>query len=702
MNHFKPLNPQQNQAIDAVMRFSDSDNDCFILTGSAGTGKTTLLAHLIMRLSDQHKTCRLLAPTGRAARILGAKTGASAGTVHSAIFRFDRIEVNEDACSSNDPGMRFHFPLVAADPGQVIYIVDESSMLSDKYSNQDYLRFGTGRLLRDLIQFTRLGNGSHRDSQDGMSKLIFVGDSAQLPPVGDTFSPALSPDYLKTEFGLQCVMFNLTQVMRQQTGSAILDNAIKIRQSLDKDCFNHFEITPATSEVNPISTLDGIAHVTRSFQNASDESVFITFSNARALELNRAVRGRIWGDEHLSLQVGDLLLVNKNAPRYELYNGDSIRILQVEPKPEIRDVRIKGYKEAVRLVFRDAEVLYRNPDGSCLHKFCKLLENLLESKERDLSPIELRALFVDFRQRHPEIKLKSTEFRIALREDPWFNALLVKYGYAITCHKAQGGEWNSVVVDFNDGRGKRNRDFFRWAYTAITRAKTQLLTVDAPQFSPYSEMGWGEPLNPPETTPDATVLDDDPSTDPDWNRFSFASEQKPLFSFHQHLRDAWGQQGITIRRLTHLQYCERYLITKQGKRATIYYWYKSDFRFSKMSAKSNSGEDGELASLAVEVGRKSLATVPNSQIDDGSDNEFSKPFLDTLRQLPDDTPIRMTRSELMPYRLRVTFEGNGMPFQIDFNFDKTPQWTKVEEVGGRGTSRGFIDVIRKHMERIGV
>ena len=217
-----PLTSHQSEALNAIRAFVQGPGDCFILEGGAGTGKTTLLAALAGWLEADYRPRVFLAPTGRAARILGDKTGASPTTIHGCIYAFERLNVFEEAQTENDPGLGFRFGLKKDDPGATVFVVDESSMVGDVDDKQDVLRFGSGRLLADLIEYSRIGRPGRSPSDPG-AKLLFVGDPAQLPPVGQKISPALSADYLLKEFGLSCTGFELTEVHRQAAGSVILE-----------------------------------------------------------------------------------------------------------------------------------------------------------------------------------------------------------------------------------------------------------------------------------------------------------------------------------------------------------------------------------------------------------------------------------------------------------------------------------------------
>ena len=689
------LTAHQHEALNAIAAFVRGKGDCFILEGGAGTGKTTLMAALAGWLAAEGRPHAFLAPTGRAARILGDKTGVNATTIHGGIYTFEHLEVFEEARTKNDPGLRFRFALRKDDPGAMVFVVDESSMVGDMEDKQDVLRFGSGRLLADLVEYSRIGRPG-RSSADPGAKLIFVGDPAQLPPVGEQLSPALSAAYLTKEFALACAGFELTEVHRQAAGSVILERASAIRESIKAKQFNAFNLLPSGESLVAGQVPDSVQRVVDAYRHGGGSSALITYTNVRALELNRSVRGRLWGDELADIRAGDQLLVNRNSHRCGLYNGDLVRVLDVAGVVERRTVFMRGV-EPVELSFRQATVAYRDGNGEVRRIDCLLLENLLHSKARALSPEEQRALLVDFRQRHPELKPGTSEFGAAIRDDPWFNALQVKYGYAMTCHKAQGGEWDTAVVNFESGRGAHNEDFFRWAYTAITRAKRTLVTISAPSFDAYTDMDWGsipKQMHPAGGSDNAAA---EGQADPDWDRYSFSQGQAGIFWHHCKLREALRAHGIAIDALDHLQYCERYRLEREAEVASVQYWYKGDGKVSRVGpAAGNRSGDGALVEAAVAIMRDTLlGTGPTGE---AIDDPFVSAFAQKVEQATADTGIRILSKESLPYRLRIGFTDGIRQGAVDFCYDGKPKWTKVQEVGGPGKTQGLIDQVRALLE----
>ena len=686
---FKPT-PEQKKALDAIFKFIDGPASCFILKGSAGTGKTTLISKIVEGFRKQERPFVILAPTGRAARVVGARTNNVAHTIHSIIYSLSHIEVFEEAESANDPGIRYFFPVKTEDPGETLFIVDEASMVGDKPSKQDVLRFGSGSLLTDLIEYLRLSRKGRPEKID--SKIIFIGDSAQLPPVRESLSPALSPTYIEKNFKLECEEFELKKVLRQESGSKILENANAIRNSIDSGVFNEFNLKENAGEIEPVNVGEALSSVTSSHQVNGNNSVLITLSNARALELNRSVRGRLWDDEQTSLQVSDVLLVNQNSIKDELYNGDLVTVVEVRDKPEVRKVAIKGVSDPVQLFFRQACVGYLTSEGSVRRIHCLLLENLLDSRERELSPIEQRALLVDFRQRHPKLKPKTSEFKLTLKDDPWFNALRVKYGYAMTCHKAQGGEWETVVVDFSDTRGKYNEEFFRWAYTAVTRTRKKLLTISAPNFSPFSSLKWNindDASSKKNVINQADLIQED---DSDWERMSFVKGQEKLFQLHCKLRNAWQEEDILIEKLDHLQFCERYHISRNGCVSVVEYSYKSNQSASQTRGLPGGGNDPALTNQALSTMQDVLYS---NEENNAEESEFVRTLIVEVKKTLEENEIPLISYKSMEYRVRLEIEYLGKRSKIDFVYDGTPKWTHATEVGGTGSSHGVIELLQK-------
>lgn len=688
------LTEEQSAALDAIKTFLLADSrDAFVLRGSAGTGKTTLIAKLVKTLEEMNLSCSLLAPTGRAARILGNKIKQITGnpeyegsTIHRAIYTLTHLEVNEGAETANDPGVRMIFPLKEEESLVSLFVIDESSMVGDKANHGDFMQFGSGRLLMDIVTFARMSRPGR--SKDHLTKLLFVGDPAQLPPVGENASPALSDAYLSEQFQLKVDSFDLKKVMRQAQDSAILDRATELRDAMLAERFNKFSLQPNGQDIEQVDARKAVDLIVQGLQTKAS-NVAVVHSNATALEYNRNIRDRRWGDASLPIQAGETLLINKNSTTHLLSNGDLVKVMEVGADAQCVPVNLKGGHH-VELWFRNVTVAFRDADGGIIKTNCLVLENLLGSPHRELAPLEQRALLVDFRKRHPDLHPKSAEFRRTIRNDPYFNALQVKYGYAMTCHKAQGGEWNTVIVDFESNAGSRNASFFRWAYTAITRAAKKLIIVNPPNFTPAGDIAWGGSSGT-SAKPDKADLQE-LTADPDWQRLSFTPAIAPLMQTHQQLRLVWGAQGIEIEQLQHLQYCERYTLSRNGKRAIVQYYYNGKLQVGRSGSVPGALSDSQLAEDAL-TSLGALAAKSNTE----QPNQFIQEFLIGLDVALASSEIQRIGQKPMPYRLRVSFADAYRKGEIDFTYDGAFTWTAAQEVGSPGSSHGLYEEVQSLM-----
>ena len=462
----------------------DSDDRVFILKGYAGTGKTTLMRFLIDKLKERKQPFKLLSTTGRAAKILANHTEHDASTIHSMVYKF--TDFNKDI-SDYDPktttidktGQLFLVfqPAVLSndDRESVVYIIDESSMISDiEDKDVTQAKFGSGKVLTELLEYDTLPK----------SKFIFVGDPCQLPPVLGTISPALSPKYFEDTFGLRAQQGILTEIMRQD--NSIIAAGSYVRKLWDKapdsesayprgkfwgppllmSPYKDFEIHNDLSEMERLY-LDIIKH------KGYNEAVFISNSNAKCAELSDRIRTALGFSG--CAQKGDLLMVVQNQTTTTgLMNGDMVEVVDIRPESERTMKEINspnGYRST--LAFREIKVkeLFTGKTYTTL-----LLESILEARQTNLDARQQSGLFLDFilrmKRKGIDRKRNSDVFDKAMQQDPYLNALRCNYGYAITCHKAQGGEWNSVFIQMpRNITLNPTKNKYQWFYTAITRAK---------------------------------------------------------------------------------------------------------------------------------------------------------------------------------------------------------------------------------------
>lgn len=448
-----PTQSQQN-AIDEISRFLYDDNQqsLFLLKGYAGTGKTLLVSTLVQSVVQFRIKTELMAPTGRAAKVLSAYAKKPAYTIHKKIYR--------QQSSSDGEGK---FVLDYNKSSNTLFIVDEASMLSN--TSSDFSVFGSGRLLDDLIEYVYNGKNC---------RLMLVGDTAQLPPVGLMVSPALDTIVLE-EYQLNVFSATLTDVVRQAEESGILYNATAIRYHIKQKRINDF----FSIKLKPFSDIKRIGgdELIESISNCYDkfgesETIVVTRSNKRANKFNEGIRSSIlWRESELSK--GDLLMIVKN----NYYWTDAEKKLDFIANGDIANVqRVHRVEEIYG--FKFADVTLRFIDYDDIEFDCKIFIDTLYIEAASFGHAENQRLFEAIQQDYMHITNKKNRWK-EIRENPYFNALQVKYSYAVTCHKAQGGQWDAVFIDHGYlTKEMMNIDLFRWFYTAFTRPKTMLYLVN--------------------------------------------------------------------------------------------------------------------------------------------------------------------------------------------------------------------------------
>ena len=448
---------EQDLALKLLAEFLVSTStDCvFMLRGYAGTGKTSLIGALVKTMDQLKQKSVLLAPTGRAAKVFSIYSGHPAYTIHKRIYRQRTFSNETDNFTIND-NLNTH----------TLFIVDEASMISNEGLSGSM--FGTGRLLDDLVQFVYSGTGC---------RLMLMGDTAQLPPVGEDEGPALSTEALKG-YGLEVKEMNLTEVVRQVQESGILWNATKLRRLIDEyECFSlpKFELK-GFKDITFLPGNEFIDTITDCYRkDGMEDTIVVCRSNRQANIYNNGIRNRIL-DREEELCAGDIVMIAKNNYYWTekckeidfIANGDIIQVQRVRKTRELYG-------------FRFADVILSFPDYDGYELEVTLLLNTLQSDSPALSKADNDKLFYNILEDYMEIGDKRERMR-KMKTDPYYNALQVKYAYAITCHKAQGGQWKNVFLD--QGFMKEEfltPDYFRWLYTAFTRATDKLYLVNFPK-----------------------------------------------------------------------------------------------------------------------------------------------------------------------------------------------------------------------------
>jgi len=445
----------QEELSDQLSDFvADSDQDAvFVMRGYAGTGKTTMLGSLVKTFTKFKFTSVLMAPTGRAAKVLTGYAGHTAYTIHKSIYRQQ---------SSSD-GMG-RFVLNKNLFKDTFFIVDEASMVSN--SNGESSIFGSGRLLEDLIEYVYSGSNC---------RLILVGDTAQLPPVGLDVSPALSKKELDF-YDRNVFEYELTEVVRQDQNSGILYNATFIRNLITDGFYSpgyfHLECKPF-DDIRRLGGAELIEEISTCYNRFGlFETIVVTRSNKRANKFNEGIRSTILYKE-ADISVGDLLMVVKNN-YFWLEANETIDFIANGDIAEI--VSIRKYEELYG--FRFANVSLRLLDYPDIEFDCKIILDTLAIESASLTSEQNRKLYDAVAEDYLDIRSKKKRWE-KIKENPYFNALQVKFAYAVTCHKAQGGQWKAVFVDQGYVTEEMlNIEFLRWLYTAFTRPTERLYLVN--------------------------------------------------------------------------------------------------------------------------------------------------------------------------------------------------------------------------------
>jgi len=453
---YKPTFEQEKVVkILADFLFCREMDSLFLLKGYAGTGKTSLIGALVKTLDQLEQKCVLLAPTGRAAKVFAHYAGHPAFTIHKKIYRQRSFSNELDNFSIND-NLHQH----------TLFIVDEASMIANDGLSGSM--FGTGRLLDDLVQYVYSGQGC---------RLMLIGDTAQLPPVGEEESPALSANALKG-YGLKVYEGMLTEVVRQLSDSGILWNATELRRYIAEEDF--FTLPPIRVEDFPdIKVIPGnelIEAITDSYGHVGlDETIVVCRSNKRANIYNKGIRNTILFREE-ELETGDLLMVAKN----NYYWTEGCKEIDFIANGDIAEVR-RVRREREMYGFRFADVVLRFPDYDDMELEVKLLLDTLHTDTPALPKEMNDKLFYSVLEDYADITIKRERMK-KMKSDPYYNALQVKYAYAVTCHKAQGGQWKRVFLDQGYmTEDMLSPDYFRWLYTAFTRATETLYLVNWPK-----------------------------------------------------------------------------------------------------------------------------------------------------------------------------------------------------------------------------
>ncbi|MBQ0719031.1 MAG: AAA family ATPase [Gammaproteobacteria bacterium] len=708
------LTAGQQELVACLDGFLTSDRDkVFLLKGYAGTGKTFITKGLTEFFRAIGRNYVLAAPTGKASKVIAKKTRSPAYTLHKTIYSFKDIKEYTVDGLNGSATYKFYADLaVNGLSADTVYIVDESSMISDIYNESEFFRCGSGHLLRDFLKFVNLDHNDHR------KKVIFIGDDAQLPPVGMKESPALNSDYLQREYGLGTSGYELTEVVRQKADSGVMHNAVTMRKALREGVFNQLDFDLSHPDLEHVDHQDLIARYLLSCNGKiNSESIVLAHSNADVALYNRCIRDEFFpGQPEICKSDKVMAVTNSDAHGFFISNGDFGQVRQVYGDTEHRSATLKRKSEetgevehiVVPLQFRDVRVGFRDLEGDSRFFDAKIIENLLYSDTPSLSSDENKALYLDFCIRNKQLKPGTQEFKNTLLCDPYFNALRLKFGYAITCHKAQGSEWNHVFVKCKTGQTQLCSEYFRWLYTAITRTSSRLYLLEEPHIKLGSGIktvtnpGWVEPVavSSHKTEPQLATAGSTAVTVPYGNlatvnsdeMFGITPENTFLFTLLAEVRSLLVTSGIEISEIHHQQYQEAYFFTRGAESERINFSYKSNQKISSVLMLNQSALGEELLGLLSPLKGRLISNELAAPCD--AEFEFSEPFLHEfhLRLLAaaKGKGMAIGNVEEQQYSLRYYFQKREDRAVVDIYYNKKERFTHSDPKRSLSTSNELV------------
>ncbi|MEF1201209.1 AAA family ATPase [Vibrio owensii] len=694
------LTSGQSELVDRLDTFlSSKESSVFQLKGYAGTGKTFITKGLTEYFKAIGRTFVLSAPTGKAAKVISNKTECQAYTIHKSIYSFkDLIEYRDESGEESETYKLYAQVAVNELSADAVFIVDEASMISDVYSENEFFRCGSGKLLSDFLKFVNLDHNDHR------KKVIFIGDDAQLPPVGMNFSPALSSEYLSKNFGLATQGYELTEVVRQKADSGVMQNSIELRKSLNAGVFNQLYLDTSFPDIEEVDYADLMPRYLESCGGAiNGESIVVAGSNRDVLHYNKRIREHFF-PENPHITHGDKVIAVANSDRYGFYisNGEFGKVRRVFGETEVKRVvlnpKSKDKRVEVELCFRDVDIGFKDLDGNPRFFSAKIVENLLYSEQPQLSSDENKALYVDFCIRHPHLRPNSLEFKETLRSDPYFSALRVKFGYAITCHKAQGSEWNHVFVKCKTHQNLLTSDYFRWLYTAITRTSKQLYLLEAPKL----KLGGGlkpvssvrieliAPSSKQESKPDTVFEADKASSIPrpsetdidESNTFGIPPSEVFLLQLLESVRRSIQGSGILVSDIDHKQYQEVYTFCRGNEYERVNIWYKAKGQVSQISAPDLNQFSSEIIELLMPL-KAGVMAASGGQHQVVFSQEFQNQFHQRLMELINRAGITLNSAEEHQWLLRYSFSKGNSIAVYDIYFNGKQQLTKYNPLSNK-------------------
>jgi len=694
----------QMELVDDLASFLDSETDhVFLLKGYAGTGKTFITKGLTEYFRAIGRNYVLAAPTGKASKVIAKKTQSPAYTIHKTIYSFKDVVEYRDEDLDGSETYKFYAQLAVNEmSADTVFIIDEASMIADVYHEEEFFRFGSGYLLRDFFKFVNLDHNDHR------KKVIFIGDDAQLPPVGMSFSPALDDKYLYREHNVKSIRFELTEVVRQKADSGVMHNSINLRKSLKKGIFNQLTIDLNYPDLSKVSYQELLpSYIDSCGDKINGESIVLAYSNADVAAYNRLIREHFFPNiEEITRGDKVMAVSNSNAYGFFISNGDFGLVKKVLSNTERRNITLRKKNTKtnkieeiiISLAFRNISVGFKDLEGMPHFFEARILEDLLYSEFPSLASDENKALYLDFCIRHPNLKRGSLEFKETLKSDPYFNALRLKFGYAITCHKAQGSEWNHVFVKCKTHQSQLSADYFRWFYTAITRTSDKLYLLDPPAI----KLGSGiKVVASPNIVGNSgynssnsnhaslTTNNEDALNSRNINPAETSSHEtfgiplKAYFSLEvlKRVRELTKNSDISIQDVNQGQYQEVYFFQKDSEVARIDISYNGKGKISRISTPKQTEFSDEILNIILPLNSAIIMpSIPNSSINIEFEEAFLNDFHKRLSPLADKKGIIINNVESMDWKQRYTFIQSGESAVFDIFYNGKNKFTKCAPV----------------------
>ncbi len=680
------LNSGQQELIKELGNFlKNPDSHIFLLKGYAGTGKTFITKGFTEYLTSIGRKFVLAAPTGKAAKVIKEKTKNEAFTIHKTIYSYKDLKEYKVENIDGTETFKFYFDLNDnTHDGNTVYIIDEASMISDKINEGEFFRFGSGRLLSDLIKYI------HFDHNDHDKKIIFIGDTAQLPPIGMNFSPALDSVYIEKEFNLKCNSYELTEIMRQSVDSGIVENSLAIRESIRRNTYNQLDINLNFEDTQHVEHENLLGQYLDSCgYKINGDSIIIAHSNTVVDEYNSQIRKHFFPNQDF-ITVGDkvMAIANNGSQEIFIYNGDFGLIRKVDENIIKREAIIREkineqltITTRVPLWFRKVEIGFRKIEDNKPHFLnCLIFENILyrdivykdtnfraeinkyDLKIQDINRLETVALYVDFvnRSREKGLNPNTDEFKQAIKSDEYFNSLKLKFGYALTCHKAQGSEWNNVFVNCHTHENILTKGYFRWLYTAITRSSKKLYLMDEPHVTMIGGFKNIQPLT--EETANTGISE---------NTITFIEEK---------VKRVCEALGVDILDIQHHRYLELYTFKRNDAIQRVQIHYNGKNKITRVICVDND----VLLALMDEL-KKSLLNVIVYEEQDNKNQEFTfteeflKEFYNVLQERISTREILIIDIRHMSYCERYTFKKEENVAVIDFWYNGNKQFRRAPQ-----------------------